>query len=38
MMSIDELARTTPVKPPIVNKKMNPMAQMKGGEDLMGEP
>jgi len=29
-MSIDELARTTPVNPPIVNRKMNPRAHIMG--------
>lgn len=29
-MSIEELARTTPVKPPTVNKKMNPKAHSMG--------
>lgn len=30
-MSIDELARTTPVSPPMVNRKINPRAQIKEG-------
>lgn len=30
-MSIDELARTTPVNPPMVNKKINPNAQISDG-------
>jgi hypothetical protein len=29
-MSIDELANTTPVNPPTVNKKINPNAHIKG--------
>jgi hypothetical protein len=28
------LAKIIPVKPPIVNRKMNPMAQIKAGEGL----
>lgn len=31
MMSIDELAKITPVSPPTVNKKMNPKAHRKAG-------
>jgi len=30
-MSIDELAKITPVIPPIVNKKINPSAQIIDG-------
>jgi hypothetical protein len=30
-MSIDELAKITPVIPPIVNKKINPRAQIIDG-------
>jgi len=33
-MSKDELAKIIPVKPPIVNRKINPMAQIKAGEGL----
>jgi len=31
MVSIAELASITPVSPPIVNKKINPIAQRSGG-------
>lgn len=31
MISIDELARTIPVNPPIVNKKTNPIAHINVG-------
>lgn len=37
-MSIDEFARMTPVKPPIVNKKMNPRAHNNCGEKFKDEP
>lgn len=30
-ISIDELARITPVRPPMVNKNTNPIAQSKDG-------
>lgn len=30
-MSIDELARTTPVNPPTVNKNTNPKDQRRAG-------
>ena len=30
-MSMDELANITPVKPPTVNKKINPKAHSKAG-------
>jgi hypothetical protein len=30
-MSIEELAKTTPVNPPIVNKKTNPRAHSREG-------
>jgi hypothetical protein len=30
-MSIEELAKTTPVKPPTVNKNTNPKAQSREG-------
>jgi hypothetical protein len=30
-MSIDELAKITPVKPPIVNKKIKPKVHIKVG-------
>jgi len=32
--SIDEFARTTPVRPPTVNKNTNPKAQISEGEYL----
>jgi len=32
MISIEELANTTPVKPPTVNKNTKPKAQSKEGE------
>jgi hypothetical protein len=32
MISMLELASTTPVKPPIVNKNTNPVAQRRDGE------
>jgi len=31
IISIDEFARTTPVRPPTVNRKTNPRAQHKEG-------
>lgn len=37
-MSRDELARTIPVRPPTVNKKMNPKAQNIAGDHLMLPP
>lgn len=37
-MSIEELARITPVSPPIVNKKTNPNAQSMGVSMDMWEP
>jgi hypothetical protein len=37
-MSIDELARTTPVNPPNVNRKMNPIDHKKGGVNEIGVP
>lgn len=37
-MSRDELARTIPVKPPIVNKKINPRAHSMGGSHLIVPP
>jgi hypothetical protein len=33
-MSIEELAKTTPVNPPTVNKNTNPKAHNKEGELL----
>jgi len=38
MMSIEELAKITPVRPPIVNKKINPMAHIIGESILMCDP
>jgi len=38
MMSKEELARIIPVKPPIVNKKINPVAHIKEGEKFRTEP
>jgi len=38
MISIDELAKTTPVKPPTVNKNTNPRDQSIGGEKLIFVP
>lgn len=37
-MSKEELARTIPVKPPIVNKKIKPKAQSMGGSHLIVPP
>lgn len=37
-MSSDELARTIPVRPPMVNRKMNPRAQSIGGSHLIVPP
>jgi hypothetical protein len=37
-MSIEELAKTTPVKPPTVNRNTNPKAQSKEGELLICVP
>lgn len=37
-MSIDELARTMPVRPPTVNKKINPKAQSIGASHLIIPP
>lgn len=37
-MSIDELARTIPVSPPTVNRKMKPSAQSIGASHLMMPP
>jgi hypothetical protein len=38
MISIDELARITPVSPPIVNKKIKPKDQIVEGEKLILDP
>lgn len=38
MISIDELARITPVTPPIENKKINPIDQSIGISNLIFEP
>lgn len=37
-MSNEEFARTIPVKPPIVNRKMKPRAHNIGGSHLMVPP
>jgi len=37
-MSIDELAKITPVNPPIVKRKMNPNAQIIEGDKLIFDP
>lgn len=37
-MSSDELARTIPVSPPTVNRKMNPNAHSMGVSHLMTPP
>jgi len=38
MISIEEFARTTPVRPPTVNKKTNPKAQYMGTDILRYAP
>jgi len=38
MISIEELANITPVNPPIVNNKMNPIDQIIWGEKLILDP
>jgi len=38
MISIEELARITPVSPPIVNKKIKPNAQIVDGVILIFDP
>lgn len=38
MISILELARTTPVNPPTVNRKTNPAAHMREGENTNWVP
>lgn len=37
-MSREEFARTIPVKPPMVNRKINPKAQSIGGSHLIVPP
>lgn len=37
-MSNDELAKTIPVRPPIVKRKMNPMAHSIAGDHLIFPP
>lgn len=37
-MSIEELARTIPVRPPTVNKKINPRAHNMGASNFTREP
>lgn len=38
MMSREELARTMPVRPPVVKRKMNPKAHIMGTSSLTREP
>ena len=38
MISIEELAKITPVKPPIVNKKINPKSHIIGEYVLICDP
>jgi uncharacterized Fe-S cluster-containing radical SAM superfamily protein len=38
MISIEEFAKITPVKPPIVNRKMNPIAHIIGESMLVWDP
>lgn len=38
MISIDELAKITPVNPPIVNKNTNPRAHNIGESNLIWDP
>jgi len=35
---MEELAKMTPVSPPIVNKKINPRAHISWGEKTIGAP
>lgn len=37
-MSREEFASTIPVRPPMVNRKMNPRAQSMGGSHLIVPP
>lgn len=37
-MSSEEFARTIPVRPPMVNRKMNPSAHNMGGSHLIVPP
>lgn len=37
-ISIEELARTIPVSPPIVNKKINPIDQVREGLHFIRAP
>lgn len=37
-ISREEFARTIPVRPPIVNRKMNPSAHSMGGSHLIVPP
>jgi hypothetical protein len=37
-MSIEEFAKITPVRPPIVNKKINPIAHIMAESMVMWEP
>lgn len=38
MISIEELAKITPVIPPIVKRKINPIDHIKGVSNLIIEP
>lgn len=38
MMSKEELARTIPVRPPVVNRKIKPRAQSMGVSYLIRDP
>jgi hypothetical protein len=38
MISIEELARITPVNPPMVNRKINPRVHIIGGSYFMLDP
>jgi len=38
VISIEELAKTTPVSPPMVNKKINPKDHKEVGEGLICVP
>lgn len=38
MMSIDELDKRIPVRPPVVNRKINPRAHRRGASYLIRDP
>jgi len=38
MISIEELAKIIPVRPPTVNKKTNPIAQRRAGVSIKALP